>query len=84
MTAHSLPKQLMGLNRIARIEFDVCAAENFERIEFIDGLPVAADGTLEVANLLIPMASRESLGGYRADFFTDNDGSRPLNFWLAE
>ena len=38
-----------------------------------DGLPVAAEGTLAVANLVAPMVDPGSIGGYRAEFFTDDD-----------
>ena len=31
-------------------------------------------GTLDVANLVVPMVSGSSLGGYRAEFFTQNNG----------
>ena len=46
----------------------------FERVEFIGGLATAAEGTVQIANLLVPMVGRDSLGGYRAEFFTQNDG----------
>lgn len=46
----------------------------FERVEIVDGLPIAADGTVQVANLIIPAVGRESLGGYMAEFFTQNNG----------
>lgn len=38
-----------------------------------DGLPVAADGVVEVANLLAPAVYRASIGGYRAEFSTVDD-----------
>jgi general secretion pathway protein N len=46
----------------------------FERLTLEDGLPVAADGTLEVANLVAPLVYRGSIGGYRAEFFTQESG----------
>ena len=46
----------------------------FERVEIIDGLATAADGTVQIANLLIPIIGRDSLGGYKAEFFTQNNG----------
>ncbi len=46
----------------------------FERITIVDGLATAADGKLQIANLMVPIISRESLGGYTAEFFTQNDG----------
>ena len=50
------------------------ASLTFERITIVDGLATAADGKLQIANLLVPIISRESLGGYTADFFTQNNG----------
>jgi general secretion pathway protein N len=46
----------------------------FERIAIVDGLATAANGTLQLANLIVPIVSRESLGGYKAEFFTQNSG----------
>lgn len=46
----------------------------FERIVIEDGLPVAANGQLQVADLVAPMIHRGSIGGYRAEFFTQNTG----------
>ena len=42
----------------------------FERLQLADGLPIAADGSLEVANLVAPVVHSGSIGGYRAEFFT--------------
>lgn len=46
----------------------------FERIEMRDGLPVAANGTLRVGKLIAPRLSPESIGGYEAEFFTQENG----------
>jgi len=46
----------------------------FERLSFEKGLPVAADGELTVAALVAPLVYRGSIGGYRAEFFTQNSG----------
>ena len=46
----------------------------FDRLKIVDGLPVVADGTLQVADLVVPKIGRDSLGGYKAEFFTQNDG----------
>ena len=46
----------------------------FERLKIIDGLPVVAKGTLEVADLVAPTVYRSSIGGYRAEFFTQESG----------
>lgn len=50
------------------------ATLQFERIEFADGLPVAADGVLQVTDLGVPFLGTASLGGYSAEFFTQNSG----------
>ena len=50
------------------------ASLQFERLELVGGRPAALDGTIDVANLVVPMLSRGSLGGYRAEFFTENKG----------
>ena len=50
------------------------ASAQFERIEIKDGLPVAADGQFTVANFTHPRIYRGSIGGYRAEFFTQADG----------
>ena len=46
----------------------------FDRIVIKDGLPIAANGELAVANLVAPMVHRGSIGGYRAEFFTQDTG----------
>lgn len=50
------------------------ASLNFERVELVDGLAVAADGVLQIANLTVPIIGRNSLGAYRADFRSQNNG----------
>lgn len=50
------------------------ASLQFERLELVAGRPAAMDGTLDVANLVVPMVNGASLGGYRAEFFTQNNG----------
>ena len=49
------------------------ASLQFDRLRIRDGLPIAADGTLAVANLVAPMVDPGSIGGYRAEFFTDDN-----------
>jgi general secretion pathway protein N len=60
------PAGLRGLQGNARLAF--------ERITIVDGLATAADGKLHITNLVVPIISRESLGGYTAEFFTQNNG----------
>ncbi len=69
----SLPVQLLehatgvaGLQGILNIQFD--------RLHLSDGLPVAATGVAEVSGLLIPLVSQTPIGGFRAEFFTEQDG----------
>lgn len=46
----------------------------FDRLEVEDGLPTAAQGTIEVADLRAPMIHRSPIGGFRAEFFTQDSG----------
>jgi len=50
------------------------ASLEVERLKLRDGLPVTADGTLQLNNLVVPRISRDSIGGYRAEFFTQDSG----------
>lgn len=50
------------------------ASLRFDRIRLRDGLPIVADGTVAVNNLVAPRLSREPIGGYQAEFFTQDDG----------
>lgn len=48
------------------------ASIQFAELRIRDGLPVAADGTLAVADLVAPMVDPAPIGGYRAEFFTED------------
>ncbi len=50
------------------------ASARFERLVLSNGIPVAAKGTLEVSGLVLPLVSQSSIGDYRAEFFTQQDG----------
>ncbi len=50
------------------------ASLQFESIRLQGNMPVAADGSLEVRDLLVPRISREPIGGYRVEFFSQDDG----------
>ena len=50
------------------------ASVDFEQLIFSDGAPVAAIGILEVTGLTLPLVATTSIGGYRAEFFTQQDG----------
>ncbi|HEY5642866.1 MAG TPA: type II secretion system protein N [Woeseiaceae bacterium] len=47
---------------------------SFDRIDIDNGVPVTMKGNLEVAGLVAPLVSPGSLGGYRAEFFTQESG----------
>jgi len=50
------------------------ASLQFERLEITGGRATAMDGNINVGDLVVPLVSRSSLGGYRAEFFTQNNG----------
>ena len=68
----SLPlRDFASLARMPGLAGD--ASVRFEELRIRDGLPVAARGTLAVADLVAPMVDPASIGGYRAEFFTDDN-----------
>lgn len=50
------------------------ASLRFDHLTIKDGLPVSANGTVEVSNLVIPFVTSGSIGGYRAEFHPQEDG----------
>ena len=50
------------------------AAARFERLEISDGYATAADGSVDIRGLVVPLVSRDSIGDYRAEFFTQEAG----------
>ncbi len=60
------PLRIRGLQGNASLRFD--------RIALRQALPVEADGALEVSGLLLPRLARTPIGGYRAEFFTQETG----------
>lgn len=50
------------------------ASLQFAELAFADGVPTSADGTLDIANLLIPGLTNDDLGGYRLEFSNFEDG----------
>ncbi|MEJ2128351.1 MAG: type II secretion system protein N [Woeseiaceae bacterium] len=69
----SLP--LQTLQQVVGVPgLDGTVSLQFERLELADGIPVAADGNLQVANLRVPLIHRSSLGGFKAEFFTQESG----------
>ncbi len=57
---------MTGLQGVLNVQFDY--------LHFSDGVPVEADGTAEVSGLLIPLVSPVPIGGFRAEFFTQDAG----------
>lgn len=49
------------------------ASVQFPLVQLRDGLPVAVEGTFAVAGLIAPLVDPAPLGGYRAEFFTNED-----------
>ena len=69
----SLPlAPLAGPLRITGLQGN--ASLQFERITIEQQVPVEADGALEVSGLLLPRITRAPIGGYRAEFFTQESG----------
>ncbi len=50
------------------------AAARFERLEISDGFATAADGAVDIRGLVVPLVSRDAIGDYRAEFFTQEAG----------
>jgi len=50
------------------------ASLQFERLELTAGRATAMDGTVDVADLSVGFLSSSPLGGYRAEFFTQENG----------
>jgi general secretion pathway protein N len=66
---------LQGLQQIVGMPgLDGAASLQFEYLEFENGLPVAANGVLEIAALRAPLVHQSTLGGFRAEFFTQDTG----------
>lgn len=59
------PLRVPGLDGAASIEL--------ESLVIRDGLPVAAEGTIAVDRLVVPLVDSGSIGGYRADLATQAD-----------
>lgn len=46
------------------------AAASFSQLRVDDGVPVVAEGELQVSRLVVPLVDRAPLGGFRAEFST--------------
>lgn len=70
----SLPlRDFASLVRMAGLSGN--ASLQFEELRIRDGMPVAARGTLAVADLVAPMVDPSPIGSYRAEFFTDDNNA---------
>ena len=49
------------------------ASLQIAKLELVGGRPAALDGSIDIANLVVPLLARASLGGFRIDFFTQGD-----------
>ena len=71
--AASLPlAPLAGPLRVPGLQGN--ASLQFERITVVDRLPVAADGNMAVSDFAARLLYRGTLGGFKAEFFTQNNG----------
>ncbi|MDA0706174.1 MAG: type II secretion system protein N [Proteobacteria bacterium] len=43
----------------------------FSRLRVVDGLPIAADGNVSIAQLAVPFIYRDAMGDFKAEFFTE-------------
>ena len=69
----SLPLAIVAAPaRIAGL--DGTATLRFQHLHIRDGLPVTADGIVEVNALIVPLIDRAPIGGYRAEFSTADNG----------
>jgi general secretion pathway protein N len=50
------------------------ASLQIENLRLVNGRAAALDGSMDISNLVVPILARTSLGGYRADFFTQGEG----------
>jgi general secretion pathway protein N len=50
------------------------ASLQFERVQLVDGRASILEGTLTIADLVVPVVHQGSLGGYKAEFFSQNNG----------
>ena len=63
---------LQSIPGLAGIRGNVSA--NFADLRIESGLPVVADGTVEISGLVIPLVHAEPLGAFKADFFSQESG----------
>lgn len=47
---------------------------NFSELRIASAMPVAANGVVEISGLTLPLVSRDPLGGFKAEFFSQETG----------
>lgn len=47
---------------------------NFSELKIAAAIPIAADGVLEISGLTMPLVSPDPLGGFKAEFFSQETG----------
>jgi general secretion pathway protein N len=72
LSASTVLSNLQSVTGVPGLQGNVSA--QFSRIVLKDGLPLAADGIVEVAGLVVPLVQRESIGGFKAEFLTQDSG----------
>ena len=50
------------------------ASVDFSRLEIANGMPTSAQGTVEISGLTVPLVSRDPIGGFKAEFFSQESG----------
>lgn len=63
---------LQSISSLAGTRGSVSA--DFSELRISSGIPVVADGVLEISGLTLPLVSRDPLGGFRAEFFSEDSG----------
>ena len=69
----SMPLEIFGASLGIR-GLEGSASLQLDHVELRDGVPVRLDGVVDVADLVVPALNRGTIGGYRAEFFTTDDG----------
>ncbi len=63
---------MQSISSLAGIRGSVSA--DFTELKIVSGMPVIADGILEISGLSLPLVSPDPLGGFRAEFFSQDSG----------
>ena len=63
---------MQSISSLAGVRGSVSA--DFSELRIASGMPVAAEGVLEISGLTLPLVSRDPLGGFKAEFFSQDSG----------